>query len=141
MAKFRPLFLALGLSLLVLAASSCIGVSIIRDCPDPDSYFARASREVERLDARRSFGRGPVHTLCVLAYDHDDGELVRVEVPMWLAKAFLNAGLSAAEHGRDFGVEERYGIDWRKFRDLDQFGPGLLVSVDDEESRVLVWLR
>ena len=141
MSKLRPLFLALGLGLLVLAASSCIGISIIRDCPDPDSYFARAAREVERLEARRGFSHRTVHTLCVLAFDQDDGELVRVEVPMWLVKAFLNAGLSAAEHDRNFDFEGRYGIDWRKFRDLSQFGPGLLVSVEDEESRVLVWLR
>ena len=141
MTKLRPLFFALGLGLLALAASSCIGVTIIKDCPDPDAYFAKASREVERLDARRAFSRGPAHTLCVLAFDHEDRELVRVVIPMWLAKAFLNAGLSAAEHGRDYDFEGRYGIDWRKFRDLDQFGPGLLVSVDDEESRVLVWLR
>ena len=35
----------------------------------------------------------------------------------------------------------RFSIDWRKFRDLSQFGPGLLVAVDDEQSQVLVWLR
>ena len=141
MDKLRPPLQALGLGLLVLAAAACFRFHITEDCRDADLAFRDAYREVDRLEAAYPLRRGRVHEVCVLVFDRPARELVRVEVPLWLAEACLDLGLSVAEHDRSADFEGRYGIDWRKFRDLSQFGPGLLVAVDDEQSQVLIWLR
>jgi hypothetical protein len=141
MKKLQPPLRALGLGLLILAAGACFQVQVIKDSREADRAFREAYQEVERLEAVPPLRRGRAQEVCVLVFDRQARELVRVEVPFWLAKACLDLGLSVAEHDHSFGFEERYGFDWRKFRELDRFGPGLLVSVDDEESQVLVWLR
>lgn len=141
MSRLRPFLQALGLGLLVLAAGACFRVHVTKDFRDADLIFRDAYREVERLETAHPHRQGRAHEVCVLVLDRSSHELVRVQVPLWLAKMCLDLGLSIAEHDRDFDFEERYGIDWRKFSDLSQFGPGLLVAVDDEETQVLVWLR
>ena len=53
-------------------------------CDDPAS---RASRKARRSRGARPGGKGiPPHHLNVLVYDADDRELVRVSVPLWLAR-------------------------------------------------------
>src|SRR5260221_3605696 len=49
---------------------------------DPGAAFAQARREAARFQGRP----GPAHHVNVLVYAHDDGQLVRVSVPMWLAR-------------------------------------------------------
>jgi hypothetical protein len=141
MGKVRISIKAAGLGLAVLAAAACFRVQIVEKCRDAEPFFRRAYQEIERLEAADPHRHGRAHELCVLALDREAGDLVRVEIPMWLAKACLDLGLGVDQQDRGSDFKERYGIDWRKFRDLGQFGPGLLVSVDDEQSQVLVWLR
>jgi len=64
---------------------------------DPGAAFAEARREAARFQGRP----GPAHHVNVLVYDHDDGQLVRVCVPMWLARRI------ARHEGGD--VDAEYG--------------------------------
>ncbi len=133
-------------ALLVLAAASlsaCIGVRVERHVGDIDARFDRALDRIGDLERHNPRREGHARHLVVLAADARDHEVVQVTVPMWMARMALDAGLDSEMdghgHGRD--VRDRYRVDWRGARDLDELGPGLLVSVDDDGSRVLVWLE
>lgn len=47
---------------------------------------------------------------------------------MWFARAHAE-------------TKKRYNVAWRSVRDLSRVGPGLLVEVVDERSRVLICLK
>jgi hypothetical protein len=94
-----------------------------------DDPTATAAFRTARAEALQYQGRpGPARQLNVLVYDPGDKEMVRVSVPMWLAR-------KAA--GR---------VDWdaRRLRleDIERAGLGILAEVDEEDGeQVLVWLR
>ncbi len=60
---------------------------------------------------------------------------------MALFKTALSLGENVAEDKNDFDFGRKYGLLLRELRDLDRFGPGLLIEVEDEENRVLIWTR
>ena len=106
---------------------------------DPGSAFAQARREAARFQGRP----GPAHQVNVLVYAHDDGQLVRVSVPMWLARRI------ARHEGGDFDIdlggqgraEEKVKRHVR-LEDIEKAGLGILVEVEEDAGdRVLVWLK
>jgi hypothetical protein len=79
----------------------------------------------------------PLTSLRVLAYDEDEGKLVRVSIPFWLLRMFPSKDLS-------FLGDEGIDIDTRRIRltleDLERRGPGLILDQKDRRgSQVLVW--
>lgn len=132
---------AAGLALIVLSLTACISVRTERGVKNADRQFEKASAEIARIEGTRSDGARRPHRLCVLVHDAEQGELVRVSVPMWLVDAGLSLGADASghEHGRSSG--DRYELEWSAIKDLGRFGRGLLVSVEEERARVLVWLK
>src|SRR5687768_17453525 len=86
------------LPLLILTAVTGSGCLVqIEHVRDPRSHFEAARREAERLQGRR----GPAKELNVLVYDASDRKLVRVSIPMWLARK----------------IEDK--VDWEKEIDWD----------------------
>ncbi|MBM3310656.1 MAG: hypothetical protein FJY80_04020 [Candidatus Aminicenantes bacterium] len=138
MKRIAIFFKISALTAIALLLSACLGIRVYDHVDDPEPYFDRAYREIDRLE--RS-GRH-VREVCLIAHDASDGELVRVEVPLWLVLPFAEAGVEAMEHDRHFGKwEDRYDFDPRALRHLEECGPGLLIDVRGENDRVLVWLR
>jgi len=131
-----------ALAACALTLSACVYVSIDRDVADPRSYFDRALREIRRIE-RSGRGRGhEARELCVLAYDGRDGELVRVEAPLALIHGVLSLGLEDLEHDRTFRKwRDRHGLDRRVRRRLAGCEPGLVVEINEDRERLLVWLR
>jgi hypothetical protein len=126
---------------LVLILTGCFGLDIESGVRDPDAYFAKAHREIESL-GRNGRGRDRrAHTLCLLVYDRGERQVVRLSVPMWIVEAGVDAGAAESHGRRDFDLGKRYDVDWRAIKDLGSFGPGLLVSIEDEKDRVLIWLK
>lgn len=107
---------------------------------DPRASFAEARREAARFQGRP----GPAHQVNVLVYDQSEGQLVRVSVPMWLARKIAHN-----EDGADFDLGGDEGaVAGRKvkqhvrFEDLEKAGLGILLEVEEDGGdRVLVWLR
>jgi hypothetical protein len=131
-----------ALAVAVLAFSACLRVQVVRNVDNPDPYFDRAYREIDRLEREDPGRLGDAHELCLLAYDADDGELVRVHMGLWLVRTALSLGLDAAEDDRDFrDWEGRYEFDLGVLRRLDGFGPGPLLEVEEDRERLLIWLR
>jgi hypothetical protein len=74
-------------------------------------------------------------TLHILAFDDDEGRLVRVDVPFWLLR--LKSGPIAFSSYAS-------GLDDRRFRvrveDIERRGPGIVLDVaEPNEGRVLIW--
>jgi len=95
-----------------------------------------------RAEAARLQGRpGPARRINVLVFEPAESRLVRVSLPMWLARRIErhvdlgDLGLGRREPGRR--TPRRIRLD-----DLDDAGLGLLVDVEqDDGGQVLVWLR
>jgi hypothetical protein len=125
-------------AILILAALLQAGCFVhVEKVADATAAFREARTEALRVQGQP----GPPRELNVLVYDPADTELVRVSVPMWLAR-------KAAGHvdwedldGRDRDVARRLR---RRvpLEAIEKAGLGILAEVEDEGGeQVLVWLR
>jgi hypothetical protein len=109
---------------------------------DPGAAFAQARREAARFQGRP----GPARQVNVLVYGHDDGQLVRVCVPMWLARRVArHEGNLDVDLGGDRRAEEKAEERVKRhvrLEDIEKAGLGILVEVEEDAGdRVLVWLK
>ena len=108
---------------------------------DPEPAFRKARAEAESLAGRK----GPARSVQVLVYDPDERELVRVSVPMWLARRIEKESnwdevdLDSAEGG-DRALRALRGR--ISFEDLERSALGTLIEVEEDDGeQVMVWLR
>lgn len=127
------------LILLPFIFSACFAVRIVENVKNPDRYFRKAYQQIERIHQNYPDREGRVHKINVLVYDSSDCEVIKVTAPFWIVNACMDIASSASEED-DFDFEDRYDFDWRDIKELRQIGPGLLIDIDDEESRVLIWI-
>ena len=113
-----------------------------------DSVRARFSgqRALIELDERGNFLRANTDRkapenpkrpeyLYVLAFDPDDGSLVRLSIPFWLLRLKVG-GATIDLNGRHMELEDLK----LTVHDLERFGPTLVLDqVNDGGDRVLVW--
>jgi len=107
---------------------------------DPRPIFQQA-----RLEAGRYAGRpGRAREVNVLVYEPDEGQLIRVSLPIWLVKKMehhvdwddIDVDVDDAEHVRRV-LKRRL-----RMEDIEKAGLGMLVEVDEEDGdQVLVWLK
>lgn len=127
-------------AILVLAAILQVGCYVhIDKVADPTAAFREARAEALRYQGQR----GPARELNVLVWDSGDREMVRVRVPMWLAR-------TAASHvdWEDAALDGRQRDAARRLRRrlpleaVERAGLGILAEVEEEGGeQVLVWLR
>lgn len=129
------------LILLPVLLSACFAVRVVENVKDPGRFFGKAYNQIERIHEQYPRREGDPHSIHVLIYEGSDRKIIKVSAPLWTVNACMDLGMWAAEKGNEFDFEERYDIDWRGLRDLGQIGPGLLVEVDDEENKILIWLE
>ena len=80
----------------------------------------------------------PLQSLRVLAYNPDDGTLVRIAIPFWLLRLAPSRNRMSflSENGVDFDSERVH----LTLEDLERRGPGLILDhADRQGSLVLVW--
>ncbi len=79
--------------------------------------------------------RGVPEQLYVMAFDPDDGRVVRLAIPFWLLRLKTGGG-SIDFNGNKMNLEDlRLSV-----ADLERFGPSLIVDhASADGSRVLVW--
>ena len=130
-----------GLVILVMVSllSGCFTVRIIRNVENPDRYFDKAYARIERIHERHPKREGRSRRIHLLIYNEEDRELVSVRAPFWLVNSCLDIGISDSDVGT-LDLDDRYDIDWRDIKELERIGPGLLVEIDDEHNKVLIWL-
>jgi hypothetical protein len=109
---------------------------------DPGPMFEQA-----RLEASRYAGKsGKAREVNLLVYEKDEGQLIRVSVPIWLVKKIEEH----ADEGKididmdDEDMEHVARVMRRRLKvaDLEKAGLGTLVEVNEEDGeQVLVWLK
>jgi hypothetical protein len=116
---------------LALAGAGCLVE--VDQVADPRPAFQKARREAGRLQGRP----GPTHELNILAYDRDQGQLVRVSLPMWMVRQMEDEAIELDGHERtQRALRQRLTL-----KDIEAAGPGVLLEVEERGSQVLVWLR
>jgi hypothetical protein len=128
---------AAGVALLAVLQAACLVE--IHHGGDVEGAFRAARAEAEQAQGRH----GSAHHLNVLVFDPEDGEVVRVSMPMWLARK-LQGHIPWGDDGggdRDDRLGRRLAKRVR-IEDLAAAGPGVIADVEDEDGgQVLVWLR
>jgi hypothetical protein len=86
-----------------------------------------------RINRAQGPAAAPVRTLHVISWKSEDGELVRTQVPLWLARF---SSINLASH---------LGVAPAKFRltvkDIQQYGPGIVTDYRSPGTfRVLIWV-
>jgi len=107
---------------------------------DPGPIFDAARAEAERLNGRK----GRPHEVNVLVWDPDERQIVRVSVPMWIARrAASHIDQDNADTGDDHGRDSVQNALRRvRLEDIEKAGLGVLVEVAEPDGdQVLVWLR
>ena len=127
----------LGLIILLpLWMSACLYVEVQDDVRHPERIFRRARREIAQIQ-RRLPKVDASRRINVLLYDETENQLITVKAPLCVVEACRDLdenSREAAEWGK------RCDFDWTDVRDLKHRAPGLLFEMNDEESRVLVWI-
>jgi hypothetical protein len=127
--------------LLALVFSACIGVRIERNAAYSEAAFARAEDRIEALESSLQARKGSAQRLHLMVYDGDERELIQVSVPLWIVDACMDLAEGSDSEDRVHRLEDRYDVEWKAIKDLGRFGPGLLASIIDERSRILIWLQ
>lgn len=139
--KSKPFKIAC-LAVLPLFLCACFKVQVIGHARDPQAYFDKAYRQIDRLERDHPNRKGRAHELVLLIHEDSEDQIVKVSVPIWLVNFGIKVGMKAAEHDPHSNKwEDRYEFDRRAVKDLGRFGPGLLVAVDDERDKILIWLE
>ena len=125
------------LAVLAALAAGCL-VQIHR-LADPEAALRAARAEAQRYQGRP----GPAHRINILVFDPDEGQLVRVSMPFWLARKIQGHIDWADEDDRDRdGRLGRLLARHLRMEDLQKAPLGVLADVEDEDGgQVLVWLR
>jgi hypothetical protein len=128
-----------GVALLATLQAGCF-VSI-RHVEDAHAAFRAARAEAERYQDRP----GPARRINVLVFDPGERKLVRVSLPLWLARK-IEGHIDLGDVGEEGGRALERSVGRRIARrihvdDLDDAGLGLLAEVEDDDGQVLVWLR
>ena len=88
-----------------------------------------------RPEGRPAF-TGELQSLHVAAYDRQDGRLVRFSIPFWLLRMAPDGNVSFG----DDALDELAGREKLTVRELEAFGPGLLIDeIKPDGNRVIVW--
>jgi hypothetical protein len=131
--RLRGLLVAVAVA---LVSAGCL--VDIEKVADARPAFARAHAEAARLQGRS----GPAGHLNVLVYDHSEGQLVRVSLPMWMVRKMdKDEGLDLDFAEGRGGEAARKAARRLRLADLEKAGLGVLTEVEEESGdQVLVWL-
>jgi len=128
------------LILIPLLSAGCFTVRVIKNVKNPERYFDSAYKRIDYIHQKRPNREGRASSIRVLVYEASARQIVKVSAPFWLVNTCMDIGIKAADEEAGFEFDERYDFDWRDIKDLEKLGPGLLVEIEDEESKVLIWL-
>jgi hypothetical protein len=81
-----------------------------------------------------------IQSIRVLAYDPREGRVVRVDVPLWLARMAMSERAGSRRRISVNGETIEFDAGNLTFEDVERHGPGLIVDTGDGRGgQVLVW--
>jgi hypothetical protein len=126
------------LAILSLSLGGCL-VEVKKFYDDPGPLFAAVEDQLRLARSRLVKGETPrqVH---LMVYDRGSQDLVRVRVPFWLLAMFDDED-SIARFSERF--KDRRWADSPRVRlsELKSMGPGVVVRINDDDARLLLWLE
>jgi hypothetical protein len=140
MRKIKKAIKFVSLIFVFLILSGCFTVRVIRNVKNPDRYFHSAYKRIDDIHQKRPNREGKADSIRLLVYEASERQIIKVAAPFWLVNTWLDIGIKAADEEEGFEWDERYDFDWRDIKELEKLGPGLLVEIEDEQSKVLIWL-
>lgn len=130
--KYLPSLIAILLTL-----SSCMVVTVGKNEKEAEAIVIRAREKALKTSLNSSTIRKP-HRLKMLIYDPDDGQLLRISLPLWLIRKGL--GQEIRDAVREGGPDLEFDV--RGFcRALLEMPRGLLAEVLTDREKVLLWLE
>lgn len=128
------------LSLLSFLFVSCIALEVKENVKNPNRYFRKAYRDIERIHRRYPRREGRPHSVHVLLYDRSHRKLIKAAVPVWAVNKHSDIK-AAAEESSGFEFGDGYDIDWSGVDDWGDIGPGLLFELSGQKDKILIWLE
>jgi hypothetical protein len=99
------------------------------------AFITLSDQGVAQIDRAADASPAPISSLHILAYDDDDGRIVRVDIPGWLLRLSRRGRMRLSQMDGLSGVDGRIVID-----DLERHGPGLVLDATARDgARVLIW--
>ncbi|MCP2520342.1 hypothetical protein NLC82_04155 [Candidatus Aminicenantes bacterium AC-335-A11] len=129
------------LSLFIL--NGCFVLQIQENVKYPSRVIEKAKNEIQKIHEKYPERKHIAHKLNLLVYDGESRDLIRISAPMWLVELILKMGLKHAKYEIENSTSSYFDIDWSKFTNLSELGPGLLLEVEDleENTSILIWLE
>ncbi|MBC7349058.1 MAG: hypothetical protein H5U05_03700 [Candidatus Aminicenantes bacterium] len=124
------------ISLVLLGLSSCLVVAVEKDSGRGEAALTRARERI--LSLTQDYSSSRPHRLKILVYDPDEGQLVRISLPLWLVKKGLKQEIreTGPSDNLDFEFEARAFT-----RALSVLPRGLVAEVWTDREKVLLWLE
>ena len=126
---------------LVFLLSACFNVRVIENVRNPDRYFKMAYRQIEDIHQSYPDRERRPDTIYILIYEGKENKIIKISTPIWLVNGCMDLGMLAAERESEIDFEDRYDFDLSEIKDLSRIGSGLLVEVEDEKNKILIWLK
>ncbi len=117
----------------ILLLSGCFCVEIKQNIKNPIGYFREAYRQIERLYRIFPDRKGPVSDIHLLVYEKSDLQLIKIAAPMWLIDTCM-------DHCDTYDIDTDCDFNLSEIRNLKDIGPGMLLEVDSDDSKVLIWI-
>jgi len=124
---------------MIFLLSGCLTVRVIKNVKDPDRHFAWAYKRIEDIHKHNPERKGRTHRIHAMFFEASEREFIRISAPFWVVDSCLDFRMTAMDE-EFFDFDDRCDIDWKDIRDLQNMGPGLLVEINDENSKVLIWV-
>lgn len=125
--------LALITGLCLLNLSSCLFVSVETESGQVEAAFARAREDVMALTFNPAMADKP-EKFKMLIYDPEEGQLVRISLPLWLVRTGIRQ--------TDLARGQEFEFDSKAFNQaIQQLPQGLVAEIWTEREKMLWWLE
>jgi hypothetical protein len=125
----------MGLCLLTL--SSCLWVSVETESGQVEAVYTRAKEDVLALTFNSNISERP-EKFKMLIYDPEEGQVVRISLPLWLVREGMWQGIGQSGSTRGRGFE----FDSKAFSQaIQQLSQGLVAEIWTDREKILWWLE
>ena len=143
MIKKMLLIICLLASLLLM--TNCTNVLVESDVDYPAALFKTTMQKIDAIHNADPLRKGPVTQLNLLVYDGGDRQLVRFSVKKEVVANLLSGDNTIKLEELDELKKKCGNMSLEKLKNLESFGPGLVMEVNvneenDKNTHVLIWL-